>query len=892
MKRILLQIILGAIFISSYSQMKVIDSNIIARWPTLYAPKVSNNGDYFSCQLSEGNSKDKLQIFKVKKGIIFEAENSSQLKFSENNQFAIYSTSPDTLNILNLKTLDCEHFSDLLAFSTITINQKEFLVYKSNSNCLTIINLSSNRRYKIENVETFVAKNNIPYIFFSSIDSVDKKTTISYINIITPSIKHIWKGSKINNLIVCNNGSKLAFIESLKPSNNTDTSEVKNIVCINTKKQTTSQRISLDMKSNDNSYPIKIILKQFSADGESLFFTTIKQIQPFNKIKIPSLDIWHYEDAKLQSQQLADKISPQNGNIKNSYMLNIEKAETIQLTNNNEELYIYDTSNFSLGIIQRTYGGDITEINWNPHSRRSHFLTNLKAGIKDSLQLNNPDVSPEGKYIIGTDLNLGNINNGLIVYNIKSNTYRNITNDLLIEIGEGDQGGPIKHKGFQVLSWLKGDLAVLVYDKYDIWQLDPEGIKPPINVTNGQGRKYNTIFRVPLALKKNTYQSNEIIILSSFNTHNKENGFYSVKLGTKEPPQKLYMGPFLFDAIPSSDFFYISKILKAKAARIFIVQKQSSTQFPNYYFTSNFKQFFPITNTEPNCNINWLESNLVTFKTSDNNTSQGILYKPKNFDSTKKYPLIINFYETSSDKLNYFFTPQLINGNIDIPWFISREYLVFTPDIHYMSGRPLESALIHILSGLRHIIKLPYVDSLNIGIAGHSWGAIQLNYILTHTNKFKAAVSSSGGSNWISGYGSIMLSKGLNEQFLYEIGQNRIGGTLWDSTLQFIENSPILKANLIATPILMMNNKNDGIVSFSQGIELFTALRRLGKKVWMLQYDKGTHSLSDIESKYDYTIRVTQFFDHFLKNKPVPEWLKNGIPAAKKGVVDGLNLIP
>jgi hypothetical protein len=70
-------------------------------------------------------------------------------------------------------------------------------------------------------------------------------------------------------------------------------------------------------------------------------------------------------------------------------------------------------------------------------------------------------------------------------------------------------------------------------------------------------------------------------------------------------------------------------------------------------------------------------------------------------------------------------------------------------------------------------------------------------------------------------------------------------------------------------------------------MELFTALRRLDKKVWMLQYDHGLHGLDLIKDRIDFTIRMTQFFDHYLKDAIAPKWMTQGIPAGMKGLETG-----
>ncbi len=125
----------------------------------------------------------------------------------------------------------------------------------------------------------------------------------------------------------------------------------------------------------------------------------------------------------------------------------------------------------------------------------------------------------------------------------------------------------------------------------------------------------------------------------------------------------------------------------------------------------------------------------------------------------------------------------------------------------------------------------------------------------------------------------------------YEGGQSRIGGTLWEKPFQYIENSPIFFVPKINTPLLIMHNDTDGAVPWYQGIEFFVALRRLNKPAWMLVYNGEEHNLTRWPNKVDLAIRQLQFYDHFLKDLPAPEWMVKGIPAIDKGKYDAYDLV-
>jgi dipeptidyl aminopeptidase/acylaminoacyl peptidase len=150
-------------------------------------------------------------------------------------------------------------------------------------------------------------------------------------------------------------------------------------------------------------------------------------------------------------------------------------------------------------------------------------------------------------------------------------------------------------------------------------------------------------------------------------------------------------------------------------------------------------------------------------------------------------------------------------------------------------------------------------------------------------------MSSAGVADLISHYGGLLNNSSSLESY-YETGQGRLGSGIWRTPELFIKNSPIFNADKVTAPLLMMNNNNDGIVHFSQGVEFFTALRRLGKRVWMLQYDGEDHVISNKKTALQHTLRVTQFFDHYLKDAPAPKWMTRGIPAAMKGIDDGMEL--
>ncbi len=295
---------------------------------------------------------------------------------------------------------------------------------------------------------------------------------------------------------------------------------------------------------------------------------------------------------------------------------------------------------------------------------------------------------------------------------------------------------------------------------------------------------------------------------------------------------------------------------------------------------------------------------MINYRQLDGTMSQGVLYLPENFDPKKKYPVIFNLYEQLSHLMYEYPYVGLTGDNINYPWFVSRGYLVVAPDIHYQNASKTNktigwSACNSVVAAALYLSKLPYIDSKHMALQGHSFGAEQTNYIVAHSHLFAAASEMSGPSDAVSDYLSLLPTAGElsyetrdNQNYaVMETAQNRIGATLWQRPDLYFDLSPVLRANKITTPMLMVHNRKDNAVSYYQGVELYMALRRLEKPAWMLQYDNGGHAIYGKDAK-DYTIRLTQFFDHLLRGYPPPVWMTKGIPANLKGIITGYELDP
>ena len=620
---------------------------------------------------------------------------------------------------------------------------------------------------------------------------------------------------------------------------------------------------------------------KFSKDGRKLFFGTAGILPSKDTtlvdFELARLDVWNYNDDYLQPQQLKQL----QQELKRSYtavavpgqnsilQVGADSSETISLINEGNADYV---------LAQSTKGNRVAS-QWEGRALTNAYLINVNTGKYTLISKNNIGrvaASPMGKFISWFDP----VKQNYYSYNTATGSIKSITDKIKTPLYDTENDVPDYADAIGVAGVTADDKYILIQDEFDIWKVDPAGLESPINITNGFGRRNKTKFDyVNTDPESRFINSNETILLKSQNKLNKNGGFYNVNVGEIKDPVLLTAGANSF-----------SNPIKAKNSENYIFV-QSDINAAELYATTDFKQMKKLTDiAAQQKDYNWLSAELMRWKMFDGKMSEGLLFKPENFDPTKKYPVILYFYERNADLLYNYRAPAPSASTINIPYFVSNGYIVFDPNIYYKKGEPGQSAYNSVVSAAKMLAKMPWVDSNRMAIQGQSWGGYQVAYLITKTNMFRAAGAGAPVANMTSAYGGIRWGVGINRQFQYEKTQSRIGATLWQRPDLYIKNSPLFAADKIKTPLLIMHNDADGSVPWYQGIEMFTALRRLGKKVWMLEYNGEDHNLVERKNRKDLSVRLGQFFDYYLKDAPAAEWIKTGVPATQKGINWGLEV--
>ena len=906
----------------AFSQKKQLDYSVFDIWKDIHGTVISNNGKFVAYSLKPQEGDAMLILHNMETDSVDSIARGINPGITEDNRFLTFLIKPSNKEFKDLrrhKTKDEDLPKDSLGiydlstgmitkiprvrFYKIPEKESEWMAYQlekslgkantskkrkkkegrirdiDNGTSLVIRNLYSGEEFSYDYVTEFAFSKTAKDILFTSTGNEgDVFPGVYLFSLDSSQIQTVYatKNGKYKNLSWDENGEQAAFLADL----DTTKSRIREYNLYYWKQGFSSAKMiinNLHPALPNNWLISQYFTPQFSKDGTKLYFGTAPQPILNDTSLLPeevvNVEVWSWKDGYLQSQQNALLDQEKKKSYKAVIHLNDDKVvQLATLDIPNVIISNNGNSDLALGLSDIKYR---TYSSWEGGAPyQDVYIHNICDGSKRIVNKklkSNIKISPQGKYAYW----FNNLDSAWHTLSMSSGETFKIVNNRVISFWNEQNDVPDYPEPYGVMGWTEDDRHLLIYDRYDIWLCDPQNLIKPINVTK-IGRKTNTSFRyVSLDKAEEFITDMEHLMLHSFSEKTKEEGFYELNLMTDKGPEKLI-----------SDDFRFTVVAKAKESQRLLFTRESFTEFPDLFYCDRyFKQISKISDANPQQKeYLWGTAEVVKWTAYDGQKLEGLLYKPENYDSTRTYPLITYFYERMSDNFHDHIPPIANIASIRATFYTSNDYLVFMPDIPYKVGYPGKSAYNAVVSGVKQLIKNGLADSSRLGIQGHSWGGYQSAYLITATNMFAAAVAGAPVTNMTSAYGGIRWGTGMSRMFQYEKTQSRIGGTLWDKPQLYLENSPLFNANKIRTPLLMMANDKDGAVPWQQGIELFLALRRLDKPVWMLNYNGEDHGLTQRKNQKDYTIRMKQFFDHYLKNQLQPEWMLYGISAIEKGI--------
>lgn len=577
----------------------------------------------------------------------------------------------------------------------------------------------------------------------------------------------------------------------------------------------------------------------------------------------PDLVIWHWKDPRLQSMQQVQENADKDFSFLSEWRPADQKF--IRLADESlRQVTLSPEQKYGVGLDVREY-----ELMGNLDGKRYQdvYVVNPATGDRH-LALRKAryflGASPDGTQLL-------HYSDGVFYcYDVPTGKSTNLTGKIPSTFWNQDNDEPVVKPPTEVIGWSKDSNSVLLGDGWDIWNVPAHG-SVAVNLTgNGKKDKIRYRRRFRLDPEEKGIDLSAPMYLSAYGEWTKKGGIALVEPG--KPGVRV---------LQWDDAAY-SQLTKAKKADTYLYTRENTLQSPDYYVAGNrLDNGQRITQANPQQkDFLWPKGvRIVDYTSTRGEKLQAALYLPATYEPGKHYPTIVYIYEKLSQNANQY--PQPGYNGFSISAYTSNGYAVLEPDIVYKVNEPGVSAVACVPPAVKAAIATGVVDAQRVGIHGHSWGGYQTAFLVTQTDMFRAAIAGAPLTDMVSMYSLIYWNSGGTNQAIFESAQGRFAGGYWDNQEAYLRNSPVYFAKNVKTPLIILSNDKDGAVDHTQAIEYYNTLRRLGKPVIMLEYKGENHGLRKPENMKDYTVRMKEFFDHYLMDKPAPQWMQEGIPALK-----------
>ena len=575
-----------------------------------------------------------------------------------------------------------------------------------------------------------------------------------------------------------------------------------------------------------------------------------------------AVDVWHARDIDVMPKQ---KLSAKNDRQRNLLAAwHVDAGQFVQLGKNSAEQVtpikhqiVAFATNWNAYAMDRSIGRPAADLDLIDLA--SGERTRIKERITEDYYV---QASPGGRYLLYVQ------DDHYWTVNVVTRAVANITRSVATSFVDRESDFTVKQKpAFGVAGWTKNDESVILYDKFDLWKVAPDGSKA-VRLTDGAPGQVRHRY-VRLNPDEEWIDDDKPIYLSLFSIWTKKSGYARLRLvagGATVDEHLVWLDKS------------VQRLSKAKNADLYSYVIEAYDDSPDVFVASpDLKEAKQVTKTNPfQSNYAWGRAELVEYKSDRGERLQGALFYPAGYEPGKKYPMIVYIYERLSDGLHRYSSPSE-RDYYNSAAFTHHGYFLLQPDISFRPREPGLSVVECVTPAVKKVVQMGLVDARKIGVIGHSWGGFDTTYLATHTDVFAAAVAGAPITDLISNYGNHHWSSGIAETDHIETGQQRMEVPLWEDLQAYVRNSAVFNVQNMKTPLMIEVGDSDGTVFWHQGVELYNIARRAKKDVVLLVYAGEDHGLRKKANQIDYHRRILEWFGHYLKDEPASSWITNGM---------------
>ncbi|MDB4913351.1 MAG: peptidase prolyl oligopeptidase active site domain protein [Gemmatimonadetes bacterium] len=619
---------------------------------------------------------------------------------------------------------------------------------------------------------------------------------------------------------------------------------------------------------------------QWSDDGSTLFFGIApREPKPATAARGGAtgtgparVEIWHWKDLREYHQQ--DRQAAQDRTRTHLVAWHLSPSKLVRLADDALET-IQLSENRTIGLASDETPYFKESISGRPV--RDVYVVNVATGAREKILTKTafaPTMSPDARYLVYSQ------GGQWWSYDLASKARANLTAGTRTTWVNMEDDHPVpERRPYGVAGWTKGEQSVLLYDRFDVWQVNIDGTKP-VRLT--RGKEDSTVYRIAretagggrggrgggaadVDIEDRWIDPAKPVMLSATGEYTKKSGYARMTLG--QPAQRVL---FVDKAV--------SNLEKAKNADVYLFEQQSYQDSPDFFVSSAaLGDGRQVSHTNAfQSDYAWGRQVLLPYTNTRGEKLQMMLTYPANYDPSRKYPMVVYYYEKLSQGMHQYIVPSE-RATYNTTVFSQNGYFVLRPDVVFQPRDAGFSGLDCVTSAVKTVLATGMIDPKKVGNFGHSWGGYQSAFYAVHNpGIFAASIAGAPLTDLVSFYGYTSFNTGSPETGHFETGQERMEVSLWEDPQAYIRNSTVFAVDKLKIPLLLEEGDSDGNVNYWQSTELYNFGRRLGKEVVYLIYNDENHGVARPESQADYARRQLEWFGHYLKGEPAPDWITNG----------------